>query len=180
MFDAHIGHSTDNTTEAGMEMMGKKRREKKKGKYLRCDFVGRVSAHHVLNNQGASRMLVHPSVESQDIVLENDNGVAVGNHALDNPLREDPVTVHDCEEKEKATMSAGTRLGMSMARRGWQIRGSEKTSIAEKNGLLLMLAVMSDLGNLSKGSNENGNGGNTGSGRRSERDRYEQATCTHY
>jgi len=60
--------------------------EKIKG-YLRRDFIGRVSAHHVLNNQRAAGMLVEPAVESQDIVFEDDNCVAVGNHAFDNTLR---------------------------------------------------------------------------------------------
>lgn len=39
-------------------------------------------------------MLVEPSIESQDMVLENDNRVAIGNHAFDSTLREDLITVH--------------------------------------------------------------------------------------
>lgn len=68
------------------EMKTKKYFEKIK-EYLRCDFIRRVSAHHVLNNQRAAGMFVEPAVESQDIVFENDNCVAVGNHAFDNTLR---------------------------------------------------------------------------------------------
>lgn len=75
----------------------KKKINGKHGEYLRCNLISRVSAHHVLNNQRAAGMLVEPSVESQDVVLENDNRVAVGNHAFDNTLREDLIAVHGRE-----------------------------------------------------------------------------------
>lgn len=34
------------------------------------------------------------------MILENDNGIAVGNHAFDIPLREDLITIHNGREKE--------------------------------------------------------------------------------
>jgi hypothetical protein len=64
---------------------------------LRCDFIGRVPAHHVLDNQRAAGMLVEPSVESQDVVLKYDNRIAVGNHTFDSTLGEDLITVHGRE-----------------------------------------------------------------------------------
>ncbi|TFB01492.1 hypothetical protein CCMA1212_006463 [Trichoderma ghanense] len=50
-------------------------------------------------------MLVQPSIEAEHIVLENDDGVAVGNHAFDNPRREDLITVHGCDEEGSSEQS---------------------------------------------------------------------------
>lgn len=66
-----------------------------KGKIcLRGDFVGGISAHHVQNGQAASGMIRHPRVEAQNIVLEDDNDVAIGNHGVNLLLAQDAVAVH--------------------------------------------------------------------------------------
>lgn len=56
----------------------------------------------MLDHQRASRMLVQPSIEAKHIILKDDDGVAVGNHAFDNPRREDLITVHGCDEKRSS------------------------------------------------------------------------------
>lgn len=61
---------------------------------LRGDFVGGISAHHVQNGQAASGMIRHPRVEAQNIVLEDDNDVPIGNHGINLLLSQDAITVH--------------------------------------------------------------------------------------
>ena len=61
---------------------------------LRGDFVGGISTHHVQNRKTSTRMIRHPRVKAQDIVLEDDNDVAAGNHCVNLLLGQDAVPVH--------------------------------------------------------------------------------------
>lgn len=41
-------------------------------------------------------MIRHPRVQAQNIVLEDDNDVAVGNHGINLLLGQDAIAVHFC------------------------------------------------------------------------------------
>lgn len=63
---------------------------------LHFNFIGGIFADHVQNGQAATRVTVEPAVETQDIVLVDDNGLALGDKVGDLVGLHDAVAVHDC------------------------------------------------------------------------------------
>lgn len=68
--------------------------EKKSVEYLRSNFVRGISTNHVQNGKSTAGMLSQPRVESKHVVLENDNTVALGNHAVHRLGGQDAVARH--------------------------------------------------------------------------------------
>lgn len=66
----------------------------RRGGQLRSDLIRGISAHHVQDRETASGVEGEPRVETQDIVLEDDDGVSVGNHGINDVRCQDLVAVH--------------------------------------------------------------------------------------
>lgn len=67
------------------------------GMSVRIDLVCCVSTDHVIENESATWMPLFPAIaDPQDIVLENDNCLSLGDQVLDFSFREYAIACHFC------------------------------------------------------------------------------------
>ena len=63
-------------------------------KYLHVDLVGRVPSHHVQDCKPPTGMLEEPAIQLEDVVVRNDNDVAISNEILNCLRAQDLITIH--------------------------------------------------------------------------------------
>lgn len=94
----------------------------------RVDLVGGISPDHMLNSFVAARMVLHPSINLEDMLVQDNNGPAICYEAFDLPRGHDGVLTGWCPTLAGVHGGVSRQFWVGLGRAG-QLRLSFATDI---------------------------------------------------